>query len=214
MLPLLLGLQIHSHSQEVRFGGALDMAVTNDFAWEFEGEIRATEQLSRFETALLETSISYELGDHFQVKSGYRHYFISSNVIPTGSPDDQKDRITTSFYAEKELVEDLNVQYRIRYQWQKEIDASEINSRQYLRNRLEFDYNLTSIADPYISGEFYYRIDEEYQVQQWRLEFGLDIELTDDLDMDVFYRHERDVNVLLRDIDRIIEVNLQYNLEW
>ncbi|MCF8336909.1 MAG: hypothetical protein K9I74_02900, partial [Bacteroidales bacterium] len=92
--------------------------------------------------------------------------------------------------------------------------AGEIDSRQYLRNRLEFDYNLTSIADPYISGEFYYRIDEAYQIHQWRFEFGVSVELTDDLDMDVFYRHERDVNVILRDINRIIEVNLQYNLEW
>lgn len=211
---LLIGRPIQSHSQEIRFGGEVDMAVTNDLAWEIGGEARASEQFSTFETALVETSLSYELSDHFQVKSGYRHYFIPGSVVPTDNPNQRKDRITSSFYAEKEIVEDLDVQYRIRYQWQKETEAGEIDSRQYLRNRLEFDYNLTSIADPYISGEFYYRIDEAYQIHQWRFEFGVSVELTDDLDMDVFYRHERDVNVILRDINRIIEVNLQYNLEW
>ncbi len=198
--------------QETRFGGKLDLETTKDLTLEFEAEARAEDHLTQFETFLVEAGVAYQISDLFEVKSGYRHSFIPDNFATTGSPDINEDRITLSVYLEEEVVEDLDIQYRARYQWAKEIEGSESDNRQYIRNRLLFDYNLTSIADPYLSGEFYYRIDRKYQINQWRIEFGLDIELMDDFDMEVFYRHQRDVNVRIPDIDRLVEINLQYNL--
>lgn len=203
-----------ARSQETRFGGQLDMSITSDLNLELEAEVRSEKHFTTFETALVESAVSYELGDYFEIKTGYRHAFIPDNFVATGSPDVNEDRLTMSFYAEKEVVEDLDVQYRGRYQWAKEVEGSDSDHRQYFRNRLKLDYNLTSIADPYMSYEFYYRIDRRRAINQWRIEIGLDIELTDNMDMDVFYRHQRDVNIRIPDTDRIIEVNLQYNLDF
>lgn len=203
-----------AHSQDMRFGGQLDMSITNDLNLELEAELRTEDHLTTFETALVESLVSYELGDYYEIKAGYRHSFIPDNFVATGSPDVNEDRLTMSFYAEKEVVEDLDVQYRGCYQWAKEIEGSDSDNRQYFKNRLKLDYNLTSIADPYISGEFYYRIDRHRAINQYRIEIGLDIELTDNMDMDVFYRHQRDVNVRIPDTDRLIEVNVQYNLDF
>lgn len=201
-----------ARGQETRFGGKLDLETSKDLTFEFEAEARADNHFTQFETLLVEGGLAYQINDLFEVKSGYRHSFIPDNFVASGSPDINEDRVTLSFYIEEEVVEDLDIQYRARYQWAKEIEGSESDNRQYIRNRLLFDYNLTSIADPYISGEFYYRIDRKYQINQWRVEFGLDIELMDDFDMEIFYRHQRDVNVRIPDTDRIVEINLQYNL--
>lgn len=175
-------------------GPVLKYNLGQKFRFEIEQQFRFNENISQFDYTFSEFGLRYKVFKYLNVKAIYRYSFMSSGQ--TGSALDEYDKSRVSFSASTgtEIFNTgINVGYRILYQHSWEQTTLEVSN--YIRNRFEIDYNLSKLTDPYFNWESYYRLDDKNEFRQDRYTLGLTWKITNKLDIDSFYRFQKEKNV-------------------
>lgn len=187
---------------ELWSGVAVEYELTDDLSVELEEQFRFHEDISTIRQAYTELALQYKAWKFLDFKFQYR-YSINKN-----SRNDRRFAFDTNY--EYDIPNNpIDIGYRVRLQDTKEQwTERRIN---YLRNKLELDVNLTKLVDPYVSLEHFYQF-QKLETRTYRFSIGLQWKLDGDLELNTYFRRDRETNVTLPELQYIIGTELKYDI--
>lgn len=197
-----------TYAQELWTGATFRLRLNKSWAAEVEQQFRFDNNITSYGSSFTELGLRYKYNNHVGVKAGYRFTDRSGNVR---IPDNRQRFNADVFFNIGSSKTDFVLSYRIRYQ-RSRIGDEETKPRDYLRNRLSMDYNLTKKTQPYVETELFYLFEDKNELRAMRLTMGLNTQLTKQLELNTFYRLENELNVKRPERVRIIGVMLTYKL--
>ncbi len=191
------------NENEIWKGLEVELELTKDFAIEIEEEMRLRKSGEKIKNNLTSIGFKYELNDFVKLKMAYRYNLYT---------DKRQHELRPTLYFDYDL-DRFEFTYRLRYDKEYRVDKSD---RDYLRNRLSIDYNLSGPVNPFVNSEVYYRFNWKKgdRFMKYRLTAGAEIDLGGDSELELFYRYENDFNMDENDIERIFAIYYKYTFEF
>lgn len=147
-------------AQEYRGGVSAEFSILPRFEGEAGIELRKIFIPESYFNRTFQCSFKYELTGRWSIGTTYSYAIITEK-------ENQEERSVEAFdrhrlvidldYQAKRFGNDLRISNRFRYQVST---ADEHDTRQYFRNRVMLDYKISSLMNPYLALEPYYRFDE------------------------------------------------------
>ncbi len=160
---------------------------------EIEQQLRSTDEFSELGSANTEAGLRFRPWKHFGISGAYRY---SNRPGSRRADDNDRQRWTgEAFYSIGSGDTKWIFSQRLRYQTAKEISEEDPDRKNYLRNRLSLSYNLTKRVQPYLSCEWFYRLNGKNENQLTRFTMGLSSDISKSFDIDTFFRVETEKNV-------------------
>lgn len=205
---VLLGLTVSLNAQklpdaELWTGATWKLRLNKEFRVEFEEQIRFNNNISTLKMTITEFGLRYRLNKYFSFKGNYRY-----SARPNKN---NRTRVSlNAYYNWRKKKFPLSMQYRFRFQ-----NTNEANSGQKfsdVRNKVTLAYNLSKLADPYLSFELKTELNGINEFRVKRLTYGLDWRMSKQIDLTTFYRNQSEINVKNPDKQNIIGIMLSYTL--
>jgi hypothetical protein len=150
------------HAQEYRGGVSAGFEILHGLKGEAEIEIRKIFIPEKYFNRTFQGSVTYNMTKSWTAGITYSYAIISEE-----DDDDNGDKAEEAFdrnklsidaeYQPKRFGNDLRFSNRFRYQVSR-IDDDEV--KQYIRNRVMVDYKVSTVMNPYVALEPYYRFDK------------------------------------------------------
>lgn len=176
-----------------------------------EQQFRFKDNISKYDFTYTEFALRYTLLNYLDLKGIFRHSFIPGNEPGSALKDYDRSRINLDASTGTEVFNSgLKVGYRLRYQHSWE-NTTRLSSN-YLRNRIDLEYNLSKLADPYAEYENFFRFDNRNEFRQHRYTLGMIWRITGELDLDTYFRYQYEINVNNPETDYIIGLGIIYSI--
>lgn len=188
-------------------GIALEYELGDKWDLEFEQQFRLEQNMSTMRTHFLESGLQYKASDFIDFKLQYRYSF---------NPGDHNER---RYAFDTNLHYDIpnnpiDINYRLRIQDGKVAYTGE--KRNYLRNEIGLDANLTKLVDPFVSFEHFFLIrpdkEKPSETRTYRYTIGLEWKIEDDLSLDTYFRRDQERNVELPEVQYILGIMIKYEI--
>ena len=167
--------------------GSTKLSYELDDEWEFQvsQELRYSQYSSVLDQSLSDIGMNYQISEMLKLGLFYRFRYYPEEI-------DRRHEIFSNFTI-KQKFDDIKISNRTRLHIKFRENKESINN---LRNETSIAYRLFGILSPYISAEFFYRFlyNEGDRLTQGRYAVGLDIELTDTIELNVFFMREEEYN--------------------
>jgi opacity protein-like surface antigen len=199
-----------AHAQELWSGLTLRAKLSKHWTGEVEQQIRFREVISGYNGTFTEIGLRYRLTNHLGVKGSYR-YTNRTGSKRADSNDQQRwsgDVFGNIGSSRTRFVFSL----RARYQTSQARNSEE-PSKDYFRQRISLDYNLTKKVQPYADYEVFYRFNNKNEIQLLRFTLGLKSTISQRLGLDTFYRVENEKNVKRPEKAYVIGAMLTYKFD-
>jgi len=142
---------------------------------EFEQELRLADQISTFKQTFSELSLSYKVIDGLSLQLPYRYSTYENKI---------KQRLSIGG-SYKYSFKSLSLKYRAKIQ--RTYEKEEI-PEDMIRNKCTIDYKLNKSFKPYVSSELFYAYNEDpVQLDEYRMSFGLAVDINKKNSMKIFY---------------------------
>ena len=166
----------------LRLGVELEKELSKNIRLEIVPEIRL-ESKSMLEESLLEMGLNYKLHKYIDLAALYRISFQNEN-------DNAFYRF--AFDAKPNYsYEDFKIQYRFRFTNYTEFDMEATEKSNYLRNRLNLEYEWKKFdITPFVNTELFYWIEEK-SYNKIRYGGGIEIKLNKNADMEIYYLYNK-----------------------
>jgi len=208
VLLLLLSLPVICKSQEFWFGGELDVDLTKKFFAGLETQVRSADGMATYNGYYGEAGAGYKINKHIKLKLVYRYTNKAGHHDSEVRPTNNRERISGD--VSLDFGKKVSLKYRCKYQYTRERNT--YKKYNYIRNKLGFNYDLHDIAEPFIAGEIFYRLDMKNQLRAYRYTFGLDSKINKNLNVKSFFRMENEINVNYPQKYYIIGVMFTYGM--
>ena len=125
-------------------GVELNKEINKKLSVHLSPEIRLISK-QELEELFIETGLSYDLFKFMKVSGYYRAYFNESDVVTSRFAIDLKPSWK---------IDDLKIQYRMRFANYTDFDLETTDKSNYIRNRIKLDYKLSKLdLTPYAAVE-------------------------------------------------------------
>ncbi|MBX7095232.1 MAG: DUF2490 domain-containing protein [Flavobacteriales bacterium] len=194
------------------FAPSLKYSLSKELKLEFEQGFRFSE-FSQINTSYSDFGLSYKINKHFKIAGGYRHIYRGT----WNDPDNIDDR----FYVDGSTEDkngDFKFGWRMRFQARfRDWHTSEMGWRPQLiwRNKVSVSYKGIDHITPYINIELFTRLNdlgEKIYSQQIRYYLGADYEISKEVEVGLFYMHQREFNCKNPEFNHVIGLNLNFSL--
>ena len=196
LCPFLLGAQDTESWNSIGF----EKKLPSSFRIELKQSLRLKKNLSSFKQTFTEISISRKVFDKFKIFLPLRYAVYK---------DKTKERLSLGGsykYSRKPLA----FKYRLKFQ---RTYLEKIFSDNIIRNKISIVYKINKKLNSYMSGEvFHLQEYEEYIFDEYRVSFGLDINLPNKKAMRVFYTYKME-DLKKSNPDQINILGIAYNLK-
>lgn len=172
-------------------------------------EFRFNENITELSSFFTDAGIAFKFNDDIKISLCYR-------LINKKQMEDYHS-IRHRFYfdlALRKKIKKLTPAFRLRLQEQQidiySSDAGKI-PEWHLRPKISLRYNMKGKWTPYLSSELFYH----FAVQEFdnaRYTFGMERKISNKLDLDLFFLHQREFNVNSPTYDYIWGIGLNYSL--
>lgn len=190
-------------AQELWTGAGVQVRTNQWLSLEVEQQTRFEMAYPRYKSNFIEPGFAIRFLDDFKAKMNYRY---------TDRIENDRNRISADLYYSLEPKKsDIDLKFRAR--WQRSAEELEDQTEQVLRAKVAVRYNLSKKAYPYLGGETFYRLDDKNEIRQIRLTFGVFNRLTPHIELESFFRVEREINVKAPDRTYIIGMSFTYGLD-
>jgi hypothetical protein len=168
---------------------------------EFEQELRLKDQLSTFNQAFSEVSLSYRVFDGLNINIPYRYAIFDDKV---------KQRLSFSG-SYKYSFKPISLKYRAKFQRTNE---KEKNAKDLIRNKFTIEYKLDKKIEPYVSGELLHLYKTEQRpLDEYRVSFGVTVDLPRKKSIKIFYTYKKE-DITKSSPDEINVFGVAYNFKW
>jgi len=213
-----------SADTELWTGPMIKYNISKKLRADFEQQFRWEENISKYSYTFSEFALKYKVFKYLDIKGVYRYYFIPNegSGIPYRTEFD-KSRLSFEVSTDTKLfTSDLKLGYRIRYQktWETKSQVSDffvesdLNDELFLRNKFDFSYNMSKLADPYVGWENFLRLDGINMIKKNRYTFGVKWKLTNDLSLDSFFDLDKEINTVMPKTKYIFGLGAVYSLSY
>jgi hypothetical protein len=204
----LLGYS-HIYAQELWTGFTLRLKPSSRLNAEIEQQFRFGNGINSLNTTFTEIGIGYDITKRLEVNIAYR------NTIKTGDErvDNDKQRLSANAsYNFGSNDTKFVLTYRLRYQtaWEK---SNQENRDDYIRNRLNLDYNLTKRVQPYVGTEVFYKLNQNKEIRAFWLTLGLKTRIGKKIGLNTFYRIEKEQNIKYPRTNYIVGIMMVYRIK-
>ncbi|MCB8998817.1 MAG: DUF2490 domain-containing protein [Bacteroidales bacterium] len=210
VLSVTHALNAQTKDVQLWAGPSLKYNILKKLRLDFEQQVRFNQNISNYEFTYSEFSLKYEVFKYLDVKTSFRQSFMPAGTLNgTALSDNDRSRFSLdASTSDKVFKTGIKVGYRIRYQnsWENNSNVSS----NYIRNKLELEYNLSKLVDPYFNYESFYRLNKLNQFRQDRYTLGLTWRVNKKIDIDSFYRFQKEKNVKHPETDYIIGIGVSY----
>jgi hypothetical protein len=209
----LSGVYIFSNAQvkdiQLWAGPIVKYNINKKFRLDFEQQFRFNQNISKYDFTFSEFSVRYSVLNYLDLKAVYRHTFSPSGQTETAITENDKSRVCFDASTGTEIFNTgIKAGYRLRYQdsWENTTKTAS----HYLRNRFDLSYNLSKLVDPYADWESYFRLDGKNKWRQHRYTIGLSWRVTKKLDIDSYFRYQKEINVKRPETDFVLGLGVVY----
>ena len=141
---------------------------------EFEQELKLADQASTFKLTFSEVSLSYKIFGGLRIQVPYRHSTFKGGT---------KQRLSFGG-SYKHSFKPIVLKYRTRFQ--RTFEKNE-TPEDLIRNKCTIEYKLDKNLEPYISSELFHFYNEPVQLDEYRLSFGLTVDIMKKNSIKIFY---------------------------
>ena len=168
---------------------------------ELEQQLRLQEDWGTFKMTFTEAGMRYEVSEGLDLKLLYRYTLLVD--------DHNEQRWSLDLKYEYDIKNvPIDLIYRLRFQDEKVFYTGE--KKTGLRNLFSIDYNMSKLADPFVEYESFYRFNEKNEFRVDRFTLGVEWKLNKQLDLESFYRMDRQKNVDDPETQHIIGLRFSY----
>jgi hypothetical protein len=178
------------NAQELWAGGSLKIDLKKGFSAEMASQVRAAQGLSKYNGYYGEAGLAYKINKYLELGGKYRYTNKAGHHDSEIRPINNRERLTADLTVD--FGKSLAFKNRIRYQYVKERNTD--NKYNYIRNKASLKYSLHKLAEPYIEGELFYRLDQKNELRAFRYTTGLDSNINKHLSVKNFFRVEKEIN--------------------
>ncbi len=186
-LVLLCSLRI-SYGQNTDLGGwanaGFGFDIIGDLSGEISEEVRYNFSIAELYQTNTDIALGYKFNKHLKVSADYRY-----SIRPTKRVN--RTGIAVSY---KQGVQDFDFTFKTRFLYAFTPDAQEGSA---WRNKLTAAYKINKQFSPFVSGELFYSLSNQIdQLDNYRLEAGLNYDLNkhNEFSFGYLYDHEFNVN--------------------
>lgn len=188
------------------------------WSFDLEEQLRLKENISEIDEYFTEVNAKYAISKSVKIGGGAR--FIKENDN-NGAIQGYEDKFRFHFdLTYKHLLKKkLSVKYRLRYQNKNELGISKENgdfASEHFRIKTTFLYDFKKWKlDPKVAAEIYYNVteNEENEFSKYRLTLGTDYNIKEIGALSIFYRIDKQLNILNPKTRNIIGLKFVYELK-
>jgi len=210
---LFLAFLLSSFSQTQDAGLWSSLTIEKEFTKKISvslsEEFRFNENITELGSFFTDAGIAFKLNGDIKVSGCYR--LISKK--PLENYYSIRHRIYVDLALRKKIKK-LTPGLRIRIQEQQaDIYSSDegIIPEWYLRPKVALRYNMKGKWASYLSSEWFYHVSKK-MLDNFRFTVGVERKITGNLDLDLFFLHQQEVNVKNPTYDYIWGIGLNYSL--
>lgn len=219
IVALIFGKEIKAqtnNSSDVESWNLIQVAYkpTKKLKFDLEGQIRFKDNISLIDRYIVQLGTEYFIYKQIKISGALRYINKNDN---TGQIQGYENYLRYNIDASnKHKIEHLWIKYRLRFQNRKEIEDGIFSNdfdKPYLRYKLSFGYNIKkSKFEPEISGELFQPIGnvENMGVNAFRFTFGTSYSLKDYGKIDLFYRIQKELDIIYLQSTNIIGFKYSY----
>ncbi len=149
-----------------------------------EQQLRLNHPVPRFRSIFTDATIRYELRRWLRISGNYR-WIIQVREL--------RHRVAANIHLRRR-IDDWVITYRARLQ---HLVLKNELPENHLRHKLRCRYDLTKTIWPYLSTEWYYRIDHQgSQYDKYRIFAGLEYRLHKNRQVNLYYLFQREIQVI------------------
>jgi len=215
IIIVFLLLALRSQAQQVTQDAGLwsSLTIEKEFTKKISAslseEFRFNENITELGSFFTDAGITYKFNDDIKISVCYR--LISKKQL------ENYYSIRHRLYfdlALRKKIKKVTSGFRIRIQEQQaDIYSSDAGAipEWYLRPKISMRYNMKGKWTPYLSSELFYHFGGKV-FDNSRYTFGVERKITGNLDLDLFFLHQREMNVKNPTYDYIWGIGLNYSL--
>ena len=165
------------------------------------------DNISSTKSVFTDLGVSFRFNKNLRVSGNYR--FINRKRNTGGY------WVSHRFYADLRYIykaKPIIFVYRNRFYTEAGYEDNGQEREYYERNKLELKFDLDKKFSPFLASELYYFM-EKAEFRKLRYTAGVDFDLKNRNELSLFYRIQREMNVINPDYSYIIGVGFSHNLK-
>lgn len=207
-----VGGSVPCRAQEFWTGLTLRAKVTDLIGVQVEQQVRFAETIGAYKGTVTEASLRLRPWEHLGGALSYR--FTDRSGSERADDNDRQRWSADGFYTLGSGDTQWIFAHRVRYQQARTSGEADGEAKTYVRNRLQLGYNLTKRVQPYVSTEFFYRLNGRNENQLNRHTLGLETRIGKKFTLDTFFRVEKERNVKYPETAYVVGVTGLYRLSF
>lgn len=213
-------LSAHEYDVALRASGGIEKELSKRLAVELEYEHRLHQNLTKFDKALIEPSVSYDLLDDFSFSCSYRMAY----NLTTRRRNERIQQRLSSHLQYRFRFDDFRLRLRVRLQYGVE-DMDHFNqaSMSFIhydnewinRNSIQADYRFRGTSfRPFVSYELFYHLNNKVGalVNQQRFRLGTKYRYSGSFSWNIYYMFRYEMNVVAPEASHVLGVGFGYTL--
>ncbi len=201
---LVLG---QTNDAELWTGISIRKKITKKIAVNLEQQLRLSDNASSVKSIFTDLGLSFRLSKSLKISGNYR--FIN------------RGRSTGNYWISHRFYGDIRYTYkakpvifvyRNRFYTEAGYEDNGKEREHYERNKLELKFDLDKKFSPFLASELYYFM-EKAEFKKVRYTAGVDFDLKNRNELSLFYRIQREMNVINPDYSYIIGLGFSHNLQ-
>lgn len=187
-------------------GATAKMKVNKKLKVELEQQLRLRDTASTLKSTFSELSLRWTLNKYFKLKGSYRY------TVRYGEWQRNRNRISAFLYFKYEDKKiPISFQYRLGFQNDSEVWTGQLIT--FARNRVKFKYTGHEWITPFLAYESFYRFNNRNEFRTDRYTGGISWQFTKQIEVNGFYRLEKEKNVDEPETQHIGGLMLIYNFK-
>lgn len=199
-------------AQEFWTGITVRAKVTKRVSAQVEQQMRFAETIGAYRSSVTEASLRLRPWEHLGGALSYR--FTDRAGSERADDNDRQRWSADGFYTLGSNDTQWLFAHRVRYQQARTAGEADGEAKTYVRNRFLLAYNLTKRVQPYVSGEFFYRLNGRNENQLNRFTLGLETRIGKQFTLETFFRVEKERNVKYPETAYVVGVTGLYRLSF
>ena len=202
-IPMSSVLAQTQEDAEVWTGVRLNKRITKNVLLRIRQEVRINDNISSVKSAFVDAGVHYSLNKYLKVTGNYRYI------------SDGKGFYDHRYYTDLRFrykIKPVIFSFRNRFQHEAQFTEKGIEQELLNRNKFQIAFDLDKKISPFVSTELYYDYYKS-TVNKLRYTIGLDMELKNRMDLTLFYRLQREINVANPTYSYILGVGYSYRIK-